>query len=43
MRFYASVQQSDAFQLFDTHVLQIREEAMRPRRSGSPRHGGAPR
>lgn len=32
MRFYAHIQQSDAFRLFDTHVLQIREDAMRPRR-----------
>jgi len=32
MRFYAHIQQSDAFRLFDTHVLQIREDAMQPRR-----------
>ncbi|WP_428394424.1 hypothetical protein [Lichenicoccus sp.] len=31
MRFYAFIEQSDAFRLFDTHVLQIREEALRPR------------
>jgi hypothetical protein len=30
MRFYAFVEQSDAFRLFDTHVLQIRGEALRP-------------
>ena len=38
MRFYACVEQSDAFRLFDTHVLRIREEAMRPSR-GSTRRG----
>ena len=32
MRFYAHVEQSDAFRLFDNHVLRIREEAIRPTR-----------
>lgn len=31
MRFYASIEQSDAFRMFDSHVLQIREEVLRPR------------
>ena len=31
MRFYAEVQQSEAFRLFDRNVLQLREEALRPR------------
>jgi integrase len=31
-RFYSYVDQSDAFKLFDTHVLRIREDALRPRR-----------
>jgi len=30
MRFYAHVEQSDAFRAFDTHILQLREEASRP-------------
>ena len=30
MRFYAEIQQSEAFRLFDQNVLQLREEAMRP-------------
>jgi integrase len=30
MRFYGHVEQSDAFRMFDAHVLQIREEALRP-------------
>jgi hypothetical protein len=34
-RFYAFVEQSDAFQLFDKHVLRIREEALRPARKNS--------
>lgn len=29
-RFYASIEQSDAFRMFDRHILQIREEALRP-------------
>jgi integrase len=32
LRFYASIEQSDAFRLFDSHVLQVREEALRPSR-----------
>lgn len=31
-RFYAFVEQSDAFRQFDAHVLRIRDEALRPRR-----------
>jgi hypothetical protein len=31
-RFYAFVEQSDAFGLFDEHVLRIRGDALRPRR-----------
>jgi integrase len=31
-RFYCHVEQSEAFQLFDTNVLRIREEALRPHR-----------
>ena len=30
MRFYAEIEQSEAFRLFDQNVLQLREEAMRP-------------
>lgn len=30
MRFYAEIQQSEAFRLFDQNVLQLREEALRP-------------
>jgi integrase len=37
MRFYAHVEQSDAFRLFDSHVLRIREEAIRPSRNVSAR------
>ena len=41
MRFYAHVEQSDAFRMFDTHVLQMREEALRPsRRRAVPGRGG---
>jgi integrase len=36
IRFYASVEQSDAFRQFDKHVLQIREDVMRPSK-GRPR------
>lgn len=32
IRFYAFIEQSDAFRLFDSHVLRIREEALRPTR-----------
>ena len=32
IRFYAFIEQSDAFRLFDSHVLRIREEALRPSR-----------
>src|SRR6185437_1548184 len=32
IRFYALIEQSDAFRLFDSHVLRIREEALRPSR-----------
>lgn len=31
-RFYADIQQSDAFKLFDEHILEIREDTLRPRR-----------
>jgi hypothetical protein len=31
-RFYSYVDQSEAFQLFDTHVLRMRDEALRPAR-----------
>jgi hypothetical protein len=31
-RFYSYVDQSEAFQLFDTHVLRIRADALQPRR-----------
>jgi integrase len=37
IRFYAFVEQSDAFRLFDTHVLRIRDEALRPGRKPLPR------
>ena len=30
MRFYAEIEQSEAFRLFDQNVLQLREDAMRP-------------
>ena len=40
LRFYAFVEQSDAFRAFDKHVLRMREEAMRPgRRTPSLRQG----
>ncbi len=41
MRFYASIETSDAFRQFDTHVLQVREEALRPsrRRAGRDDRG----
>jgi len=40
-RFYAFVEQSDAFRLFDAHVLRIREEALRPGRKATViRKGG---
>ncbi len=32
-RFYAFVEQSDAFRLFDAHVLRIRDDALRPSRT----------
>jgi integrase len=41
MRFYASVEQSEAFRMFDTHVLQIRDEALRPSRKKTPAGKGA--
>jgi integrase len=31
-RFYAFVEQSQAFQLFDEHILRVRDEALRPSR-----------
>ena len=34
-RFYAFVEQSHAFRLFDEHVLQVRDEALRPGRQGA--------
>jgi hypothetical protein len=37
IRFYAFVEQSDAFRLFDSHVLRIREEALRPGRGALAR------
>ncbi len=41
MRFYAFVEQSEAFRLFDSHVLQIRDEFLHPsRRGGASRRGG---
>jgi hypothetical protein len=43
MRFYASIEQSDAFRAFDTHVLKIREEAMRPTRTRTTPAKGARR
>jgi integrase len=39
-RFYASVEQSDAFRMFDRHILQIREEALRPSGKRSARGKG---
>lgn len=40
MRFYAFIEQSDAFRMFDEHILNIRNEALRPgRRSLSGRVG----
>ena len=41
LRFYASIEQSDAFRMFDTHVLQIREEALRPSRRKTATGKGA--
>jgi integrase len=43
MRFYAHIQQSDAFRLFDIHVLQIREDALRPRRPTATNRAGPQR
>ena len=41
MRFYAFVEQSEAFRLFDSHVLQIRDEFLHPsRQGGASRRGG---
>jgi integrase len=34
LRFYAFIEQSEAFRLFDQHVLDIREAALRPARPG---------
>ena len=34
-RFYAFLEQSDAFRLFDAHVLRIRDEVLHPRRRGA--------
>jgi len=40
MRFYAHVEQSDAFRMFDAHVLHLRDEALRPSRTKAvPRRG----
>ncbi len=41
MRFYAFIEQSDAFRLFDEHILNMRNEVLRPgrRRSFSGRVG----
>jgi integrase len=41
MRFYASIEQSEAFRMFDTHVLQIREEVLRPSRKRTSAGKGA--
>jgi hypothetical protein len=35
LRFYASIEQSDAFRLFGSHVPQVREEALRPSRKST--------
>jgi integrase len=43
MRFYAFIEQSDAFRMFDTHILQIRDEALRPRRRTAMARKGAAR
>ena len=32
IRFYASIEQSEAFRRFDSHVLQLRENSLRPSR-----------
>ena len=43
-RFYADIEQSDAFRLFDKHILEIREESIRPGRArAGSRHGGGRR
>lgn len=39
IRFYAGIEQSDAFRLFDTHILELREEAIRPGRRKQLAHG----
>lgn len=36
MRFYAFIEQSEAFRMFDEHVLQIRQEILRPSRRTKP-------
>jgi integrase len=38
-KFYAFVEQSDAFRVFDAHVLGIREEALRPSRKSCSHRG----
>lgn len=43
MRFYAFIEQSDAFRIFDQHVLQIRKEMLRPSRGGPSSRRGAGR
>ena len=43
-RFYADIQQCDAFRLFDKHILDIRQDTLRPRRENkSTRLGGGRR
>jgi integrase len=42
MRFYVFIEQSEAFRMFDTHVLKIREDLLRPtRKKVLARQGGA--
>ena len=37
-RFYADIQQSDAFRLFDKHILEMRQETLRPGRGKTTSH-----